>query len=575
MNNKRWLAILFSLLMLVCAGANLNGQNLDISSTPEKQIRLIALASPFSEPHWMLTKARGLYKDYTAQDVLEMIKDLKPDCLERFITGRMNPDELVPVREGYPEMTVLEFLNAAILAGSEKCHIVPKLNLRWLAGGREDYFWKAAQELYDLPLVRPIRNINLDVWDVYCNEIHTTPEQRAQLFKRLRDIGYEEIGVNMTGLHKVNDPQIDYADFNINKTTWEVNSDVAETIKSYPNIKKLYLYIDYPGAMDAFRRNSPDRQAEIYYKNIFPKQKEMGFTYVYAIIQDSWDANTSVTSEDGPYKGKTMYEITKELLNKKQGGFTPEDYAGCETQNFTYTDRNLNMRIDVPANRSEKTPFIIYVTGGSWTGGSVGAFEKQSKYLATRGIAGVRIAYTWVGNGGTFQLGVDEMRAAYDFAVSKAEELNLDVTRFGYTGASAGCTIAAYAAMTIPGCNLYIGCNGLYDLLNLDADKFPARNSESMKYLAPYSQEQLAAFSPIRIISTTNIPAVSLFHGTNDNTILYQRSVDFYEAVKAAGGRSEMNLYPGAGHGFFNAGDFESVTLKMYEFARSVFGMNQ
>lgn len=280
----------------------------------EKHIRLIALASPFSAPHWMLTEARGLHKNYTAQDVLEIIAELKPDCLERFITGYHNPDDLVPVREGYPEMTVLEFLNAAISAGSEKCHIVPKLNLRWLAWGREDYFWEAAQALYNLPLVRPIRNINLDVWDIYCNEIHTTPEQRAELFKRLRDIGYEEIGVNMTGLYRVNDPQIDYADFNIDKHTWEVKSDVIQTLRSYPNVKRLYLYIDYPGAMDAFRLNSPDRQAEIYYENIFPNQEKMGFTYVYPIIQDSWDANTSVTAIEGPYKGKTIYEITKELL---------------------------------------------------------------------------------------------------------------------------------------------------------------------------------------------------------------------------------------------------------------------
>ena len=123
-------SILFSGMLLAgCA----YGRKPNAPDQSEKQIRLIALASPFSKPHWMLTKAR-VNKDYTAQDVLEMIEDLKPDCLERFITG----------------------------------------------------------------------------------------------------------------------------------------------------------YID---------------------------RNELGFTYVYAIIQDSWDAHTSVTSKDGPYKGKTMYDITKELLN--------------------------------------------------------------------------------------------------------------------------------------------------------------------------------------------------------------------------------------------------------------------
>ena len=214
-------------------------------------------------------------------------------------------------------MTVLEFLNAAILAGGENCHIVPKLNLQWLKSERgAAYFWKSAQALYDLPLVRPIRNINLDVWDHYCQEIHPTQEERDDMFRRLREIGYEEIGVNMTGLYRVNHPEIDYADFNINKTTWQVNESAIRTLRSYPNIKRLYMYIDYPGPMDAFRLNTPDRQAEIYTENIFPRQEELGFTFVYAVIQDSWDAHESVTSAEGPYKGKTMFEITKELLDK-------------------------------------------------------------------------------------------------------------------------------------------------------------------------------------------------------------------------------------------------------------------
>lgn len=284
---------------------------------PERQIRLIALAEPFSAEHWMPAKRRGLTKDYTAQDILEIITELRPDCLERFITGYQNPDNLVPVRKGCPPMTVLEFLNAAILAGSEKCYIVPKLNLQWLRTERgAAYFWAAAQALYDLPLVRPIRNINLDVWDHYCQEIHTTEAERDELFRRLREIGYEEIGVNMTGLYRVNHPEIDYADFNINKETWQVNEQAIRTLRSYPNIKRLYMYIDYPGPMNAFRLNPPDRQAAIYTENIYPYQEKLGFTFVYAVIQDSWDANESVTGKDGPYKGKSMYEVTKDLLNK-------------------------------------------------------------------------------------------------------------------------------------------------------------------------------------------------------------------------------------------------------------------
>ena len=306
------ICLFLTFVLTSCAGVKNKPE--ESNYKPERQIRIITLASPFTPDHWMLTKERGLLRDYNAQDVLEIIEELKPNCLERFITGWQDPDALVPVREGYPQMTVLEFLNAAILAGAPDCEIVPKLNLQWLKDEkRAKYFWESAEKLYNLPLVRPIRNINLDVWDAYNKEIHTTQEERDAMFKRLRDIGYEQIGVNMTGLHK-NHPEIDYIDFNLKKGVWEINTNAIATFKTFPNVKRMYMYIDYPGCMDAFRQLPVDEQARIYYDVIYPAQFEYGFTFVYAIFQDSWDANAARTSEDGPYKGKTIYEIYKELI---------------------------------------------------------------------------------------------------------------------------------------------------------------------------------------------------------------------------------------------------------------------
>ena len=284
---------------------------------PQRQIRLITLAAPLKGGEWMPVKERGLQRDYTAQDVLEIISDLKPTCLERFITGYPDPERPVPVREGEPSMTTLEFLNAAILAGGEGCTIVPKLNLQWLGfeAGRK-LFWESAEKLYKLNLVRPIRDINLDCWDHYCKEIHTTPEQRHEMFTRLREIGYERIGVNFTGLTGVNDPEIDYADFNIDKQNWIVKKQTVDRLRSYPNIKDIYLYIDYPGPTKMFMEKAPDEQARIFYEEIYPSQERYNIHYVWAIIQDFWCASEIQTSADGPYEGKTIYDITKELLNR-------------------------------------------------------------------------------------------------------------------------------------------------------------------------------------------------------------------------------------------------------------------
>lgn len=271
-------------------------------------IRMITLASPFKSKdkvgQWMLP-------GYTAQDVLSRIEELKPDCLERFVTGKQDPNMLVPVDKGEKPMTVLEFMNAAVKAGSPNCVIIPKLNMKW----NEKFFFECAQSLYDMPLDKPIRNINLDCWPDYWKH-HSEAEIEAML-KRLKDIGYKVIGINMAGGYHHGYGYVDYMDFNINKTNWTVNRKVLKKLKADKDLKQFFMYIDYPGAMDEFRaNNSSDEQASIYINNIHPLQKKLGFTFVYPIFQDDWDATKEFTSKKGDYKGKSMFDITKELIEK-------------------------------------------------------------------------------------------------------------------------------------------------------------------------------------------------------------------------------------------------------------------
>lgn len=274
-------------------------------------VRMITLASPFTNPEktaiWMLP-------NHTAQDVLQCITELKPDCLERFVTGKQDPGRQVPVAAGEKTMTVLQFLNAAQAAGNPRCIIVPKLNLQW----REDYFFEAAQNLYNLPLDRPIRSINLDCWPDYW-KFHT-PAQIKAMLQRLKAIGFKVIGINMTGGYHEGYGYVDYMDFNIDKTTWTVNERALNRLKGDPALKKYFMYIDYPRPMDEFVANhTVDEQADIYVQRIHCRQVPDGFTFVYPIFQDDWDATRQRTSAGGPYRGKSMYEITRELIEQSRG----------------------------------------------------------------------------------------------------------------------------------------------------------------------------------------------------------------------------------------------------------------
>ena len=196
-------------------------------------------------------------------------------------------------------------------------------------------------------------------------------------------------------------------------------------------------------------------------------------------------------------------------------------YDGFTTRSYTFAtrgDRTLVLEIDLPerGDAGGPRPFVVYVPGGSWRTCGIGAFRRQSAYLASQGIAGVRIVYSLVGDGADFSAGLEELQAARDLVAACAGELGLDTLRFGYVAASAGTPLAADEALSQAGCRFFVGYNGIYDLTRrIDGSRFP---EEGTPYLAPFSDGELRDFSPVNRIGA-DPPAVALFHGRADRTI--------------------------------------------------------
>jgi hypothetical protein len=273
-------------------------------------IRIIAFAHPFQGPGGNSIWALGTN---TAQNVLEIIEDLKPNMLDRFMTGRVDPTMSVPVRAGEPPMNVLEFMNAALAAAAPDCIITPKLNLKW----QWSKVYGDAILLRDMALTRPIRVINLDLYPYFWDT--NTPAYVEARMQDLVDLGVT-IGGNFTGGIDPTFGLQNFGIFNVQKDNGFLpNYNALDRLKDKPELEKFYLYIDYPGAMDAFTALPVDEQADIYYNIIHPGQEEYGYEYVYTIMQDGWDARNSYTSTNGPYGGKSMYDITKELINLTRG----------------------------------------------------------------------------------------------------------------------------------------------------------------------------------------------------------------------------------------------------------------
>lgn len=252
------------------------------------------------------------------------------------------------------------------------------------------------------------------------------------------------------------------------------------------------------------------------------------------------------------------------------------DYNKCTTKSYIFKKYNtysLNMEIDQPTEGCSPYPFIIYVHGGGWNTGDTNAFANQSKYMASKGIAGIRVTYTLNKNGGHFEQGLQEIAEAFDFIKKHAKEWNLDMKRFGFAGGSAGTPLSSYWAMKMKDCKLYIGCNGIYDFTAhiKPQGSFPNKNV----YLRNITTENKAReVSALFLVPKNDPPAVLVAHGTADTTIPYQQSEALCNAIEVNGGKTVRLIYPYYVHGFFNknrSDKYEEVILKMYEFVKEVF----
>jgi len=226
-------------------------------------------------------------------------------------------------------------------------------------------------------------------------------------------------------------------------------------------------------------------------------------------------------------------------------------------------DRELKLFLDKPADwkSSDKRPAIVFFFGGGWVGGSPNQFAKQSAYLATRGLVGIRVEYRVIAKGdkGPPLVCCADAKSAMRFVRSHAAELGIDPQRIAAAGGSAGGHLAAFTALVEglddPQDDLSTSCqpNALV-LFN------PVFNNGPGEWGHERVGEEFRKFSPAHHVSKDAPPTI-VFLGDADKLIPVSVLREFETDMKQAGVRCEARLYPKAGHGFFNREPYFTETL--------------
>ncbi len=221
-----------------------------------------------------------------------------------------------------------------------------------------------------------------------------------------------------------------------------------------------------------------------------------------------------------------------------------------------------------------KRPAVVFFFGGGWNGGSVTQFEQHSKYLAARGMVAFVADYRVRSRQKTGpDACVADGKSAIRWVRTNAERLGIDPDRIAAGGGSAGGHVAATTGI----------CEGLDDPGDKDATVSskanalllfnPVYDNGPEGYGHERAKEWFPAISPAHNISKDDPPTI-VFFGSKDALVPVSTAKKFDVDLKAVGVKSEVWIYEGQPHGFFNESkspaSFMDTVLKMDAFLVSL-----
>lgn len=200
----------------------------------------------------------------------------------------------------------------------------------------------------------------------------------------------------------------------------------------------------------------------------------------------------------------------------------------------------------------DKRPAVVFFFGGGWNGGTVTQFEQHAKYLAARGMVTFVADYRVKSRQKTApDACVADGKSAVRWIRKNATRLGIDPDRLAAGGGSAGGHVAATTGI----------CDGLDAPTESDSPVSskanalllfnPVYDNSPDGYGHSRVKTWFPAISPAHNITKDDPPTI-VFLGSNDSLVPVATAEKFDADLKAVGVKSEVYIYDGQPHGFFN-----------------------
>ncbi len=220
------------------------------------------------------------------------------------------------------------------------------------------------------------------------------------------------------------------------------------------------------------------------------------------------------------------------------------------------TDSLQTMDIYLPANRSVDTKSLILIHGGGWTSGSKAEFNGYLDSFKTRlpGYAIFNLNYRLVNGGNLFPTQEEDVKAAVDLIVARAEKYGVSRDGFALLGFSAGAHLALlqaykYKSPKIKAVVDYFGPTDLVAMYNKPWHPLVPLALQMITGKSPGQDKAIFEASSPAYFVDRQTPPTLLLHGAKDVVVDVSQSKLLAEKLRNFDVRHELHIYPHAAHG--------------------------
>jgi acetyl esterase/lipase len=222
---------------------------------------------------------------------------------------------------------------------------------------------------------------------------------------------------------------------------------------------------------------------------------------------------------------------------------------------------DMDMTLDVyhpPEGVTPKRMAIIHLFGGGFFSGNknAGYIINDAKALGARGYTNISANYR-LQSQALWPAQIHDVKAAIRWTRANAGRLGVEPNRIAVAGYSAGGMLALLAAGTNdrPEFEGDVGTPGVSSKVDACIGVYPLASAAIARGLfgeGGATPEAISAASPTTYIGPNFAPTIFI-HGTADQTVLPQSSIDFFTKLHAAGVPAALTMIQGANHAFDNA----------------------